>query len=433
MKKTSIEKLYQIYLEHSEISKDTRTISQNCIYFALKGESFNGNKFAEEALGKGAAYALIDEEEYWKDDRYLVVDNVLESLQALAKYHRKKLTIPVIAISGSNGKTTTKELIAAALAPKFNVLFTNGNYNNHIGVALTLLRVKPEHEMAIIEMGANHQKEIDFLCKIAEPDYGMLTNIGKAHLEGFGGEEGVRKGKTEMFRFIEKNGGKLFINLDDPKIKSSVPDVEIITYSLLEDADCRGILNQAHPKLKGSWTTKSNSGTIQSNLYGAYNFHNILAACCIANYFNVPAKAIDEAMSTYESDMNRSQTLKKENYTILLDAYNANPSSMKLALENFEQSNSNIKAVILGDMFELGEAAHEEHKAVLQQLRLSKTISQIILVGKHFNEHSLTFPEFTFFETTKEVINWFNNKNWESKTILLKGSRGMRLESLISE
>lgn len=432
MKQTTLEELYNIYLEHSILSKDTRQIEKGCIYLALKGDSFDGNQFAEQAIEKGAAFAIIDDVTYAKNEKYLLVEHVLSTLQQLANHHRKQLSIPILAISGSNGKTTTKELIAAALAPKFNVLYTNGNYNNHIGVPLTLLRIKKEHEIAIIEMGANHQKEINFLCEIAEPDYGMLTNIGKAHLEGFGGEDGVRKGKTEMFHFIEKNGGKLFINLDDLKIKAYISDIETITYSLHEKANCQGLLETSHTNLQGTWVAGNHSGTINSSLYGAYNFQNILAACCIANYFKVPASDIDKAINAYQSDMNRSQTVQRSNYTALLDAYNANPSSMKLALENFEQSTKENKTAILGDMFELGTAADEEHKAILEQLINSHTITQKILVGKNFFEHQLDYKEFKFFKTTQETQEWFVTQNWEEKTILLKGSRGMRLEDVLN-
>ena len=432
MKKVSIEEIYKIYLKHPILSKDTRAISKGCIYLALKGASFNGNTFAEEAISKGAAYVLIDEEEYYKDERFLLVEDVLKSLQDLALHHRRQLTIPIVAISGSNGKTTTKELISATLSKKYDVLHTDGNYNNHIGVPLTILRIRKNHEIAIIEMGANHQKEIDFLCRIAEPNYGMLTNIGKAHLEGFGGEEGIKKGKTEMFRFIEKHGGKLFINLDDPKIKDSVPlNVETITYSLNENAQCKGSLIVTHPNLVGSWNSRNDSGEITSNLYGAYNFHNILAACCIAKYFGVKGSEIDEAIQYYESDMNRSQLVHENGIKIYLDAYNANPSSMSLSVDNFNRSVDKNKVAILGDMFELGGAASEEHRKILNLLQAGTNIESAVLVGELFAQHSDAYQEFKFFTTTQEAKQWFSAQNWKEKTLLLKGSRGMKLESLL--
>lgn len=432
MKKTTIEELYEVYLKHSSLSKDTRNIPEACIYLALKGEKFNGNAFADEALVKGAAYVVIDEEEAWKDERYLLVDDVLESLQQLAYYHRNQLTIPIIAISGSNGKTTTKELIAAALSKKFNTLYTSGNYNNHIGVPLTLLRITQKHEIAIIEMGANHQGEIAFLCQITAPNYGMLTNIGKAHLDGFGGEEGVQKGKTEMFKYIAKNNGTLFINLDDSKIKASAPtNAESITYSINSSAEYKGNLTEMHPRLIGTWKSNSQSGKINSTLYGAYNFHNILAACAIATHFGVKATEIDEAMNTYESDMNRSQMVKKMGADIYLDAYNANPSSMSLSLDNFEKVQAEKKVAILGDMFELGDLAAKEHQKIIDQAKDCNSIQLCVFVGNHFYEHHYMDEKAAFFKTTEEAKKWFGAKKLEGFTLLLKGSRGMKLETML--
>lgn len=432
MNKTNIAELYSIYLKYPVISKDTRNITKDCMYFSLKGESFDGNVFAEQALEKGAAYVVIDDERFCKDERYLLVNNVLEALQTLANHHRQQLQIPIIAISGSNGKTTTKELIAAVLSKKFKTLYTEGNYNNHIGVPLTLLRITKEHEIAIIEMGANHQGEIDFLCKIAAPNYGMLTNIGKAHLEGFGGEEGVRKGKTEMFKYIEKSKGTLFINLDDSKIKASIPNTKIITYSINVHADCRGTLLQSHPRLIGEWESDENKGNINSSLYGAYNFHNITAACCIGTFFKVASKDIDIAINEYESDMNRSQIVKKLGATIYLDAYNANPSSMSLSLDNFEKVKAPNKVAILGDMFELGDSANKEHFQIIEQAKKYSSIQCSIFVGKHFQKHSYNHKKVKFFETTAIAKSWFLSKQWGDYTILLKGSRGMKLEEIIN-
>ncbi len=433
MKKTNTGELYQVYLKHPELSKDTRTISEGCIYLALKGESFNGNIFAEEALKNGAAYVVIDEKEFKKDERYLLVDNVLESLQQLAHHHRKQLHIPIIAISGSNGKTTTKELIAAALSKKYKTLYTLGNYNNHIGVPLTLLRITKEHEIAIIEMGANHQGEIDFLCQIAEPNYGMLTNIGKAHLEGFGGEEGVRIGKTEMFKYIAKTNGTLFINLDDTNIKASTPDTKTVTYSIYEVADCSGTLMETHPRLIGKWAKNSSSGKINSSLYGAYNFHNIMAACTIASHFGVDATNIDDAINKYESDMNRSQIVKTLGADIYLDAYNANPSSMSLSLDNFEKVKAKKKVAILGDMFELGESAYLEHSAIIEQAKKNTSIHLNIFVGEHFAEHRFEDKKVKFFKTTEDLKKWFKSNSWVGFTLLLKGSRGMKIETLLQD
>lgn len=432
MKQTSIESLYSIYLKHPIISKDTRTISKGCIYFAMKGDNFDGNLFANEALEKGAAYAVVDDEKL-QGERYLFVKDSLQALQQLANFHRNQLRIPVIAISGSNGKTTTKELIAAALAPKYNVLFTDGNYNNHIGVPLTLLRIRAEHEIAVIEMGANHQGEIDFLCNIAQPDFGLLTNIGKAHLEGFGGEEGVRKGKTELFRYIAQNNGKLFINLDDEKIRTSIPEVEYISYGNTTDADCQGVLEETHPQVKGSWKMGENSGQIVSTLYGGYNFQNILSACCIASYFGVQAQAIDQAINSYESTMNRSQLITKASNTYYMDSYNANPTSMSLSLANFEKVQATKKLAILGDMFELGDVAKEEHLKITEQATVCQSIDSFVFVGKHFQEVEEQQSNFLFFETTQAAKAWLIAQNLTDTSILLKGSRGMQLETLVSD
>ena len=361
------------------------------------------------------------------------MDNVLESLQQLAHHHRKQLHIPIIAISGSNGKTTTKELIAAALSKKYKTLYTLGNYNNHIGVPLTLLRITKEHEIAIIEMGANHQGEIDFLCQIAEPNYGMLTNIGKAHLEGFGGEEGVRIGKTEMFKYIAKTNGTLFINLDDTNIKASTPDTKTVTYSIYEVADCSGTLMETHPRLIGKWAKNSSSGKINSSLYGAYNFHNIMAACTIASHFGVDATNIDDAINKYESDMNRSQIVKTLGADIYLDAYNANPSSMSLSLDNFEKVKAKKKVAILGDMFELGESAYLEHSAIIEQAKKNTSIHLNIFVGEHFAEHRFEDKKVKFFKTTEDLKKWFKSNSWVGFTLLLKGSRGMKIETLLQD
>lgn len=429
--KSTLEEIYQIYLKHPVISKDTRDISEGCIYLALKGESFDGNKFAEDALNKGAAYVIIDNERYRKDNRYLLVEDSLKTLQQLANYHRRQLSIPIISISGSNGKTTTKELIAAGLSGKYKVLYTEGNYNNHIGVPLTLLRINPSHEIAVIEMGANHQKEIDFLCHIAEPNFGMLTNIGKAHLEGFGGIEGVLKGKTEMYRFLEKTNGTVFLNTDDDKLVKNKPGCSIITYGTKAESNCMGNLNQTHPTLKGNWTYKDKKGEINSKLYGEYNFYNMMAAICIANYFEVESLNIDQQINSYESDMNRSQMVKYENYKVYLDAYNANPSSVKLAIENFEKNDDQNKVALLGDMFELGEAAATEHKRVVEQLQASNKVDLSVLVGKNFYQHKIKNDDFLFFETTEDAKIWFQKENKVGKAYLIKGSRGMKMESLL--
>ena len=432
MKITSLEDLYRIYINNPVISKDTRNISKNCIYFALKGESFDGNRFAKEAIEKGAAYAVIDDPDYQLNDNYLLVDDCLTTLQKLANHHRQKLTIPIIAISGSNGKTTTKELIATALSGRHNTLYTQGNYNNHIGVPLTLLSIDQSHEFAVIEMGANHQKEIDFLCSIADPDYGMLTNIGKAHLEGFGGVEGVIKGKTELYRHLEKKNGTVFINSDDELLMSLKPNCKVITYGTNQQSDCVGSLAKTHPTLKGKWSFNDSHGEIDSRLYGEYNFYNILAAICIGNYFGVKGDDIDQQINSYESDMNRSQMVTYGDHRVYLDAYNANPSSLKLAIENFEKNSESGKIVVLGDMFELGEEAEKEHKKIVEQLLKSNKLEKSVLVGDNFYKHSFSNEKFLFFKTTEEARNWFQKEDKTNKAFLLKGSRGMKMESILN-
>ena len=431
MNSTSTKRLYEVFKAHPIISKDSRALPNNCIYFALKGENFDGNKFAKEALKKGAAYAVVDDYSLEDQDQLLFVDDVLTALKDLANYHRSKFNIPVIAITGSNGKTTSKELIAAALSPKYRIAVTKGNYNNHIGVPLTLLSISEEHELAIIEMGANHQGEINMLCQIANPTHGLITNIGKAHLEGFGGVEGILKGKTELFRHLEKVNGTAFINLDDEKIAKNIPATQTITFSKKKSADCIGTLVATDPKLKGTWQMGDHSGNIKSSLYGEYNFSNILAACCIASSFKVNEKKIDRAIASYQSEMNRSQLIQQGTTAIYLDAYNANPTSMELSLENFEKVKAKNKIAILGDMFELGEDAAKEHEEIIKKAENCKTIAACIFVGSNFYSLSDLSKQAQFFKTTQEAKDWFKSQDFTNSTLLLKGSRGMALEELL--
>lgn len=427
----SIEELYALYLKHPIISKDSRNIPDSCIYFALKGESFDGNKFAQDAIEKGAAYAVIDDPDKKKDDRFLLVEDCLLSLQELARYHRSQLSIPLIGLTGSNGKTTTKELIAQVLKKKFNVLATQGNLNNHIGVPLTLLQIRAEHEIAIIEMGANHQGEIDFLSHIAQPEFGLITNIGKAHLEGFGGIEGVKKGKSELYKYLEKENGNIFLNSDDPTLTELCPPLKTYTYGTKNKPYCKGELFNAQMHIEGSWTCGDQEGKILSSLFGEYNFYNILAAICIGNYFKVAARDIDAAIREYESRMNRSQILQGDNYKIYLDAYNANPSSMKAAINNFKRSEASKKTLILGDMFELGTDSDLEHAELVKLIENSPEIDEAVLVGSHFMKQLKAHPKITFLETTLEAKEWFQKKNKEVTLFLIKGSRGMTLEKIL--
>lgn len=428
---TSIKELYRIYLEHPQISKDSRQISKGCIYFSLSGENFDGNQFAEDAIQKGAAYAVIDKSEYQKGDQYLLVEDALKSLQDLARFHRAKLNIPIIGITGSNGKTTTKELIAAVLSKQLKTFSTIGNYNNHIGVPLSILQINDKHEIAVIEMGANHQGEIEFLSSISDPDYGMITNIGKAHLEGFGGIEGVKKGKSELYKHLKKKSGLVFINGDDPVLCELAEGNRLHTYGTSEEFDCVAELSQAHPTIKGSWRYGEKEGEIDAKIYGAYNFSNMLAAICIGNYFNVEASRISEAVNEYESSNNRSEIKKYDDHTVYLDAYNANPSSVQLAIDNFAHLNvaAEDKILILGDMFELGEDSKEEHLKMIKHAQ-SKAIGKRLYVGKNY-QSVFNSNEDECLETTEEAIEWYKKLNKKAKHILIKGSRGMALEKLL--
>jgi len=431
--KKSVEELYEIYLRKPKITKDSRQVTKGCIYFSLSGENFDGNRFAKEALDQGAAYAVIDNPEYDKGEAYLLVEDALESLQELARYHRRKLDIPVIGITGSNGKTTTKELIHAVLKSHYSTFATVGNYNNHIGVPLSILSITEEHEIAVIEMGANHQGEIDFLSHISMPNYGMITNIGKAHLEGFGGIEGVKKGKSELYRYLQKVDGLVFLNADDPVLEELASKNKVISYGTSDTAKCKAVLDQAQPQLKGSWEYDDKQASIDAQIYGSYNFYNMLAAICIGNYFEVPAKKIAKAVNNYQSENNRSEIKKLKDHTIYLDAYNANPSSMKLAIDNFDQLavDQSKKILILGDMFELGESSNEEHQMIIEHCN-KKQFAKVLFVGKLFTEAASEGDAATV-ASTEAARKWYAEQKKEGTHILIKGSRGMALEKILSE
>jgi len=429
MKHTSIEDLYSIYLKHPVVCTDTRNIKQDSIFFALKGANFNANTFAKEALTKGAKYCVIDEEAYYTEGCILVED-VLIALQKLANHHRKQSKIPFIGITGSNGKTTTKELTAAVLSKKYKTLFTQGNLNNHIGVPLTLLSLTKEHEIAIIEMGANHQGEIAELCKIAEPDYGMITNIGKAHLEGFGGPEGVIKAKSELYHFIKAKGSKLFVNADDELLLKLSHGILKVTYGTHKGANCEGLYDKESFLAKGIFIDDGIEVEIQSQLAGRYNFYNILAATCVGFYFGLKLSEVKSAIEGYVPSNNRSQIVKKGNNTIWVDAYNANPSSMKTAVENFAELPQKGKVLILGDMFELGEDSAKEHQALAELIESKKVWDGVYLVGKEFGK---TKSGAKFFENMDAFLEWVDNNPLKEKTILLKGSRGMAMERVMEK
>lgn len=422
-----IEELYKIYKKHPIVCTDTRNISNNSIFFALKGENFNGNQFAKQALDNGASYAIIDEVEFEIKGKTILVDNVLKTLQLLANYHRKQFEIPFIGITGTNGKTTSKELINSVLCQHFNTSFTQGNLNNHIGVPLTILSIKKDCEIAIIEMGANHIGEIADLCEIAEPNYGIITNIGKAHIEGFGSPDGVIKAKSEMYHFIKKNEGLLFCNHDDELLMSLSESINRYTYGT-KNANCTASLENESPTLKIKWKDIS----ISSTLYGKYNFYNILLAICIGDYFKVPNEKIKKGIESYVSSNNRSQFVQlKNNIDLYLDAYNANPTSMNAAIDSFNSIPSNKKIMILGDMLELGATSNNEHQTIVDKIQHLNI--PCLFVGNHFGSVS-NKHQFHFFKTNLDLLEWIKeNDNFsEYQKILIKGSRGIKLE-LISD
>jgi len=421
-----INQLHALFLECSSVSTDSRKITKNAMFFALKGDNFNGNVYAKQALQDGAKYAIIDNETYVTSAQTILVKDVLKTLQQLASFHRLYLKTPIIALTGSNGKTTTKELINATLSKKFNTTATTGNLNNHIGVPLTLLSMDKHTEIGIVEMGANHQKEIEFLCGIAKPDYGLITNFGKAHLEGFGGVEGVIKGKSEMYDFLITNNKSIFVNANDPIQVEKTKQAHIFTFGNDSNADVKIEFIEAQPNVK----VRFNNLIINSHLIGEYNFTNIAVAIAIANYFKVDDKGIKEAIESYMPSNNRSQVIQTASHKIIMDAYNANPTSMRAALLNFEKLNDKIKVAILGDMFELGHEAEKEHQNIVD-LASTQLLDKIILIGANFYKTKIVSPKVQVFESFDDFKNNFNPSELEFATLLIKGSRGMALERVL--
>lgn len=418
----NISDLHQLFLDSSAITTDTKKIVPESIFFALKGERFDANTFAKDALSEGASYAVIDNKKYFIDHRTILVSNVLQTLQALALYHRQYLGLPIIALTGSNGKTTTKELINVVLLEKYNTKCTVGNLNNHIGVPLTLLSFTQETEIGVVEMGANHQEEIEFLCKIAEPDFGYITNFGKAHLEGFGGVEGVIKGKSELYTYLRNNNKTAIVNLDDPIQVEKAHDISHFTFSNSnQNANSYISSVAAEPFV----VVTSNEITITSNLIGSYNATNICAAITIGRLFGVADLKIKEAIESYTPANNRSQLLERNSHHIILDAYNANPSSMSAAIQHFLALNQPNKVLVLGDMFELGDESSAEHLQILELLKKEKDI-QVHFVGHDFTAHEYKSDTASFYATFDSFIAAF--KVAKGSNILIKGSRGMALE-----
>jgi len=422
-----ISDLHHLFLTCRAVSIDTRTLNPNDLFFAIKGERFNGNIYAEKALEKKAAYAIVDDAKYNISEKTILVKDVLSTLQELASYHRAYLNIPIIALTGSNGKTTTKELIRHVLSKKYKVTSTFGNLNNHIGVPLTLLSMTKQTEIGVVEMGANHQKEIDFLCKICNPDYGYITNFGKAHLEGFGGIEGVIKGKSEMYDYLIAHQKTIFINTTDPIQVSKTKDAKVFSFgNSAKNNDVSITLTGVSPTI----TCTFNNSSIQSQLIGDYNFNNIATAIAIGTYFQVKNIDIKQAIENYKPNNNRSQIIKKGGATIILDAYNANPTSMEAALLNFEKQ-IGYKIAILGDMFELGEASSYEHQHIVD-LATKLHIDIIVLIGSHFNTSKTTYKDVFRYETYDNFKTSFDMLQLKkTATFLIKGSRGMALERIL--
>lgn len=429
---TSISELYSLFLQHPVVCTDTRNIIPGSLFFALKGENFNANIFASEAIEKGCVYAVIDEPEYKKGEKFLLVDDVLKALQNLAAHHRKQLKTPIIGITGSNGKTTTKELINSVLKEKYKCFATKGNLNNHIGVPLSLLALTTEHEFAVIEMGASKPGDIEELCNIAFPDYGIITNIGRAHLEGMGGFEGVLKTKTELFKHIKFYGKLVFVNADDNLLMEHARAFPQFTYGKAENADVIGELVSSEAELEVKWKTKksANETVVASHLPGSYNFPNIMASICIGTYFGLSTEQIKNGIENYIPTNNRSQVVKSGSNTILMDAYNANPSSVEAALENFSKIKGDNKTVILGEMLELGETSVQEHLHILQLVE-GLSLTRAYFTGSNYITLRKKFPHNLYFKDVVELVEFLKKNPIQNSQILIKGSRGNKLEKLL--
>lgn len=420
----NIQDIHNLFLQCSSLSIDTRKIEKNSMFFAIKGENFDANTFAREALDLGALFVVIDNKSYFIDERTILVEDSLQTLQQLAKFHRNYLGLPIVALTGSNGKTTTKELINVVLAKKFKTKATIGNLNNHIGVPLTLLSFSKETEIGIVEMGANHQKEIEFLCEIAQPDFGYITNFGKAHLEGFRGVEGVIAGKSEMYKYLAANQKMVFVNLQDPIQIEKSNGIKAYTFGVnTESADLNIKEITANPFVAIHY----NNFEVESHLIGLYNANNINAAVAIGKYFKVDESDIKSAIENYIPANNRSQMMQKGSNEIILDAYNANPSSMAVAITNFLQLDKENKIMILGDMFELGDESLYEHKVIVDNLN-DQDKALCFLIGKSFYTNRTASENVKFFETFDAFADYLKTFKFSGNTILIKGSRGMALE-----
>ena len=423
----SIIDLYDLFIHNPQITTDSRNCPKGSIFFALKGDKFDGNQYAGKALASGCVYAVIDNPDYYIGERTILVDNVLKTLQQLAHHHRKVLGLPIIGITGTNGKTTTKELLAAVLSTKFNLLYTEGNFNNHIGVPLTLLRLTHDHEMAVIEMGASHPGDIKELVDIVHPNYGIITNVGRAHLEGFGSFEGVIQTKGELYDYIRRSKGKIFIKKENEYLQSIAKGIEQITYGNGDDAFASGQVVSCDPFLVFNWKQQGKLHTVETHMIGSYNLDNVLAAVAVGRFFKIPAERISRAIAAYEPTNNRSQFKKTENNELIIDAYNANPSSMKVALDNFITMPVQPKAIILGDMRELGPTSDELHAEVVEQIKKGQ-FDKVFLCGEHFSKVG---KEFSPFATTEAMVEELRKQPLKGYHILIKGSHSMGLEKLV--
>lgn len=418
--------LYQLFLQHPVVTTDTRKIAGGDIFFALKGPRFNGNDFAEQALSRGAAYVVVDEPVPFYDKRIIESNDALSTLQSLARYHRSQFKIPFIAITGSNGKTTTKELVTAVLSSAYKTYSTEGNLNNHIGIPLTLLKIKTDAELAVIEMGANNPKEIAGYCKYVQPTHGLITNFGKAHLEGFGSLEGVKKAKGELFDYLKESGGEVFINADDDPMMQMSTGIKRTTYGTA-NAETRGKILYSTSFLQLAIEGNVAISKLDTHLIGEYNLPNILAAVSIGKYFNVADDKIKRAIENYTPTNSRSQMIKKDSNTIILDAYNANPSSMKAAIENFAKIEGQHKILLLGGMMELGSESKEEHGQIIGLISRFAW-DKVVLVGPQFNEIENPYINL---ENAVKAKEWFKKQHLENAFFLIKGSRSMQMEKIL--
>jgi UDP-N-acetylmuramoyl-tripeptide--D-alanyl-D-alanine ligase len=424
----TIPELYKIYLQFPSVETDTRKLRPGDIFFALKGDNFNGNAFALIALESGAAYAVVDEDIDAPNNKLIKVDNVLYSLQQLAKFHREQFSVPFIAVTGSNGKTTTRELVNAVVSSHYKTYSTSGNLNNHIGIPLTILKIKADAQMAVIEMGANHQKEIEGYCRIAQPTHGIITNVGKAHLEGFGGIEGVRKGKGELYDFLRANKGTAFAFDDLDYLHEMSEGIKEIAWYGTKNGTVCGNVKASEPFLEVSITKGASFDIIKTNLVGGYNLPNILCAVTVGKYFNVPDEKIKSSLENYIPSNSRSQLMEIGTNKIVLDAYNANPSSMKVAIDNFSGIHANKKILVLGGMMELGEASIHEHEKLLRMIEQYK-FHDVILVGGDFEKDH---GSYNFFETSGAASAYIAEQNFQHAYFLVKGSRSTQMEKVLT-